>query len=581
MSDATDRRSFLRSSLAAAATLGLGAELVGGCGSSPGLAPDLGPAPDLGLDARGEGPPVPDASPLEGPRPDAAPAPRPLTTVRQRIAPVLPAEKQGVSTKAQWGVTGIGPGEPHLRRDLLKVDATAGAPTGAAASLLYLAQISDVHVIDEESPARTINLDKLFSPAWRAQEAHATHVLDATVRKLRAFDAFRALDLLMVTGDCIDNNQKNELSWFLKVLEGGTLQPNSGGFEDPRPGADNDPHDAFQALGLGTIPWYLAMGNHDALIQGNLPHGNLLDHSLVTGDPTRGSVGSLDLGRVNPPACNPIPQDESPTPDRCVPTWPSGLKSGSLPADPERKHLSRADWRAAVSVAGGSPLGHGLLGALAKSSDGDFVVEPVAGLPLRLIVLNTASAIGAQGTFGGELQSFLDGALAQAEKDACLVIVASHHPSGGIPVNGDKLRERLNGSPNVILHLVGHEHANQVIARPGADPLHGYFEVQTCSLAEWPQQARLIELVDRRDGTAELWMTMVDYETDHGTAGAIVQGSRFLALREIHAGSRGKGADSEGKPEDRNVILPVALPPAVRARLAALPGQPIESKLFT
>ncbi len=576
MSDPTDRRSFLRSGLAAAAALGLG-----GCTSSAPPAPAEQGPPDLRPEGRLDaGAPPADLARPEGARPDAAPAPRPATTVRRRIVPVLPAEKQAASTLGQWGVTTLGPGEPHQRRDLLGVDATAGAPTAAPASLLYLAHLSDVHVIDEESPARTINLDKLLSPAWRAQEAHATQVLDAIVRKLRALDAFRALDLVMVTGDCIDNNQQNELAWFLKVLEGGIVQPNSGGFEDPRPGADNDPHDAFSALGLGTIPWYLAMGNHDALIQGNLPHGALLDYSLVTGDPTRGSVGGLDLGRVNPPACNPLPAGESPVPDRCVPTFPSGLKGGSLPADPARKHLSRASWRAAVSAAGGAPTGHGLFGALQSSSDGDYVVEPVAGLPLRLVVLNTASAVGAQGAFGNDLESFLTSALAQAEQDACLVVVASHHPSEGILANGDKLRGLLNGCPNVVLHLIGHNHANQVIARPGADPLHGYFEVQTCSLAEWPQQARLIELVDRRDGTAELWLTLVDYEVDHGALGALAAGSRFLALREIHAGSRGKGSESEGASGDRNVILPVALPAAVRTRLAALAGKPIESKLF-
>jgi hypothetical protein len=119
-----------------------------------------------------------------------------------------------------------------------------------------------------------------------------------------------------------------------------------------------------------------------------------------------------------------------------------------------------------------------------------------------------------------------------------------------------------------------------VVARLGATPAQGYWEVQTCSLACWPQQGRLVELVDNRDGTAELWLTLIDFGTDHQPLGAIAEDSRFLALQEIHSGAQGGGTTKEGDVEDRNVILPVLVPDAVRPALASLDGLPIESALF-
>jgi hypothetical protein len=569
------RREFLRDGLAAAGLGGLGVSLLS-CSGSSAVLPD---ARGRDLGARDRRPP--DRGDL--PRPDwqavdAAAAKRPRTTVRERVQGVLPTQKQPDSVKKLWGVTHLVPGDPHLRLDTLGVDETAGTPSGPAASLLYLTQITDVHVVDEESPARTLNLDKLLDPVWRAQEAHSCQVLDAMVRQVSALHALRAMDLVLVTGDCIDNNQRNELTWFLNVLQGGSLWPNSGTHEDPAPGPNNDPHDAMVAAGLGAIPWYVVMGNHDGLIQGNLIRAPLLGYALLTGDPTRGSIGAIDLGRVNPPACNPIPADEAAQPQRCIPTSPGALKSGSLPPDKERVHLPRDEWTSLVQGAGGLPAGHGLAGA---TSDGDYVVEPVAGLPLRLIAMNTCASAGAEGVLGsGRIDGFLTTALQKAQDDDMLVIVTTHHPSDAIVLTGSRLRQTLNSFPNVVLHLVGHDHENRVLARPGAGPQNGYWEVQTCSLCEWPQQARLVELVDRRDGTAELWLTLIDFDTSHQPLGSIVEGARFLALREIHGGARGGGLAMEGAEGDRNVILPVALSTAMRAKLAAIAGHAIESKLF-
>lgn len=589
MSQKANRREFIKQTAAATAALSLGS-LGLGCGDESevmlgdGFMPDLGP-----LDGSLDGPPVehPDGH-LDGPPGEmdgdalvdaGAPATRPTTTVRQRIQGVLPSEQQPVSEKKQWGVTHTVAGDLHLRTDLLQVDAIAGTPTGSPASLLFAAQVTDVHINDEESPARTINLDQITSPSWRLQEAHNALVLDAMVRKLKQFDGFRKLDCVLITGDSIENNQRNELQWALQVLEGGQVQPNSGDLEDPDPGPENDPHDAFTAEGMGSIPWYMAIGNHDSLIQGNLPHGLLLDYSLVTGDPTRDHIGALELGRVNPPTCNPIPPAESPTPDRCIPNYPNQLSDGSLPKDLDRVHLSKGDWFDMVRKAGGLPAGHGFSSDHVSSGKGDYTVDPVPGLPLRLIVLDTTAPAVAVGYYT-RIDSFLKPALDKAQQDQMLVIVATHHDTGGMPLHSNQLISTLKSYPNVILHLVGHGHQNKVTAHKGATPLNSYWEVQTCAMVDWPQQARLFELVDNRDGTVEIWLTLVDYEVDHQPMGPVAAGSRFLSLYEVHSGAQGGGKSGEGAVQDRNVILPVAIPFEVRKKLAAIPGEHIESELF-
>ena len=88
-----------------------------------------------------------------------------------------------------------------------------------------------------------------------------------------------------------------------------------------------------------------------------------------------------------------------------------------------------------------------------------------------------------------------------------------------------------------------------------------------------------MELVDRRDGTAEIWLTLVDFDTEHQPTGPLALASRFFALYEVHSG-RSSAGENEGQVGDRNVVLPVALPKTIQSKLSSLPGQPIESKLL-
>jgi hypothetical protein len=263
------------------------------------------------------------------------------TTVEQTICGKDPATSACLPTSARdasaYYNLRLGPGQPYLAREL---DPSAPVAMSGRAdrrrSLLYFGQLTDFQLADEESPARVEFLDptsdqdpsQFAAAAWRPQEAMAPQMDDRAIHQINEFvpaspvpqgDGSRAqMKLAITTGDSIDNQQSNETSWVVKLLEGGAIDPNSGSsnpadyancppgtpgpgeaakytgvqdFNDYFEGADpdfydpNDPRGAFsgwprypglmdraevpfQAEGLH-VPSYVTLGNHDGLVQGN------------------------------------------------------------------------------------------------------------------------------------------------------------------------------------------------------------------------------------------------------------------------------------------------------------------------
>ncbi len=138
-----------------------------------------------------------------------------------------------------------GGGEAHLLRDELAPGTsrwrhTTGRLPGVR-SLLCLAHVTDLQLADVQSPARFEFFNREFAdprfadlvPVQRPQEALTTHAVDAMLRTLGRIDAAplggAPVDLVVTTGDAIDNAQWNELEMFLALMDGGLVRARSGG----------------------------------------------------------------------------------------------------------------------------------------------------------------------------------------------------------------------------------------------------------------------------------------------------------------------------------------------------------------
>jgi hypothetical protein len=95
------------------------------------------------------------------------------------------------------------------------------------------------------------------------------------------------------------------------------------------------------------------------------------------------------------------------------------------------------------------------------------------------------------------------------------------------------LRSLLLRSPNVVLFVTGHVHRNRVVAnlRRGGG---GFWQVTTASHISYPQQTRLIELMDNGDGTLSIFGTVLDTAAPIGVP---APGTPAAAMTDAQLGS--------------------------------------------
>ncbi|MEU8119484.1 TIGR03767 family metallophosphoesterase [Spirillospora sp. NPDC049024] len=516
-----------------------------------------------------------------------------------------------------------GPGEPHLlRRDLGGAASARRAATRRG--ILAFGHLTDVHVIDAQSPARVEFIDRLkdgldllpVEGAYRPQEILSTQVAEAMVQAMNKVGRGPATGLGLAftinTGDAADNVQYNEIRWIIDLLDGGRIRPDSGdpnryegvmdwasydrSFwhpEGPPPGAEADLPSArygfprvhglidaarrpFQATGLDA-PWLAVFGNHDGLVQGNLP-----TNPLVTGLATGGiKIGApADSGQAERLARMISGGDAAELVRLSREQGGAGGLFRPVTPDPNRRMLSRAEVVAEHFKTTASLRGHGF--TLSNLRDGTAYYAFDKGV-VRGLVLDTVNPNGySEGSLDRKQFAWLEAQLKagssryiapdgtvvkHAAKDRLFVLFSHHpigsleNPLGGDRVLGDEVEALLLRYPNAVLWVNGHTHRNQVIphARKGGG---GFWEVNTAAHIDFPQQSRIVELADNGDGTLSVFATILDSAGPASYGGRLTDPVRLASLsRELSANDwQDREENRRGEAADRNVELLIPRP---------------------
>jgi metallophosphoesterase (TIGR03768 family) len=459
-----------------------------------------------------------------------------------------------------YGKWHYGPGLPCQQRlDLMPTGYTS---TTKAERLLRFFTITDIHITDKESPAQGI----FFAPyakqngisCYAPVMLYSTHVLNAAIQTINAIHKQISIDFGLALGDLVNSTQYNELRWFIDILDGKNINPDSGTKDDPVPGPNNDYQDVFQTEGLDrSIPWYAVLGNHDHFWMGSKPVNDRVRQILISGNILQ--IGSIftDANAMNEATYSMGTLDGSTLYGDII---GSGVVANmtnipTIAADANRRSLSTTEWMNEFSNSTSLPNGHGFVQSNSLNKFAAcYSFEPKSDLPLKVIVLDDTedesdapgpSLIYGYGSLGNGRYEWLIQQLQAGQDEGKLMIIAAHVPIGvasGTPLgwynDADEtaIIKKLKEYPNLILWISGHRHLNTCTALKSEDPDHpenSFWEVETKSLREFPQQFRIFDIIRNSDNTISIITTNADPDVKDGSFAAISR-SYAIASNQIY-----------------------------------------------
>jgi hypothetical protein len=367
------------------------------------------------------------------------------------------------------------------------------------------------------------------------------------------------------------------------------------------------------------VPFYLANGNHDVLVQGNEDANQAFERIATSCEKVIASGAD--------------PANAQTLADLIAAATITML----VPPDPQRQFVSKPQIKQIYgeTAAGDDDHGFALVDPKEKQASRDsasyYAWDPPETPGFRFISIDTNSEGGVLGPFGPQATGSSDGNIddpqfrwLKAELDAAqaagkLIVVFGHHPIRSMDANipdeaaapctgpdphghdvnpgcdldprnsepihlGDREEARSMGNgvktvselfaeyPNLVSYVPGHTHENRVIAYSKAGN-SVFWEINTSAVIDHPQQSRLIEVFDNRDGTLSIFGTILNHASPatpppSGTSGSafdapqLASVGREFAYNDPQAGERATQPSYEddtppptGFAKDQNVEL--------------------------
>jgi metallophosphoesterase (TIGR03767 family) len=215
--------------------------------------------------------------------------------------------------------------------------------------------------------------------------------------------------------------------------------------------------------------------------------------------------------------------------------------------DPKRRTVTKKQIVEEHFTTTGLPVGHGFTADNRSKGTAYYFFDQGS---FRHVVLDSVNPNGYQdGSLDQAQFAWLQATVKGATGKA--VIIYSHHTVGSmtnplVATGGDLSPRVLGGAivdflltqPRVIAWVNGHTHKNQIITHARTDGTGGFWEINTASHIDYPQQARIIEVADNGDGTLSIFTTILDHAgpaSNGGSTGntlALASLSRELAVND-------------------------------------------------